>query len=54
MQLHDHMKYIDLGCKMACIPRYQWKGRPTERQLYASEQRIVFLSIAVVLELIRS
>lgn len=43
MQLHDHMKYIDLGCKMACIPRYQWKGRPTERQLYASEQRIVFL-----------
>ncbi|XP_033158566.1 putative odorant receptor 69a [Drosophila mauritiana] len=43
MQLHDHMKYIDLGCWMACIPRYQWKGRPTERQLYASEQRIVFL-----------
>ncbi|XP_043648118.1 putative odorant receptor 69a [Drosophila teissieri] len=43
MQLHDHMKYLDMGCKMACIPRYQWKGRPTERMLYASEQRIVFL-----------
>ncbi|XP_032575176.1 putative odorant receptor 69a isoform X2 [Drosophila sechellia] len=43
MQLHDHMKYIDLGCWMSCIPRYQWKGRPAERQLYASEQRIVFL-----------
>ncbi|XP_039487042.1 putative odorant receptor 69a [Drosophila santomea] len=43
MQLHDHMKYVDMGCKMACIPRYQWKGRPTERMLYASERRIVFL-----------
>ncbi|KAH8296689.1 hypothetical protein KR054_009799, partial [Drosophila jambulina] len=31
MQFHDYMKYIDLACQMACVPRYQWTKRPLGR-----------------------
>ncbi|XP_017128183.1 putative odorant receptor 69a [Drosophila elegans] len=47
MQLHDYMKYIDRGCWMGLIPRYQWSGRPTDRKPYRLEQKALFV-LAVI------
>nr|XP_036671880.1 putative odorant receptor 69a isoform X1 [Drosophila suzukii] len=43
MQLHDYMRYIDLACGMACIPRYQWSGRRTERKPYTLERKTLLV-----------
>ncbi|KAH8364621.1 hypothetical protein KR084_009094, partial [Drosophila pseudotakahashii] len=43
MQLHDYMRYIDRGCWMACIPRYQWTGRPTDRKPYTWERKALLV-----------
>ncbi|XP_070071220.1 putative odorant receptor 69a isoform X6 [Drosophila takahashii] len=43
MQLHDYMKYIDRGCWMALIPRYQWTGRPTDRKPYTWKRKALLV-----------
>ncbi|XP_017051972.1 putative odorant receptor 69a [Drosophila ficusphila] len=43
MQFHSYTKYIDRACFMACIPRYQWSGRPTERKPYSLEKKTMFV-----------
>ncbi|XP_017080281.1 putative odorant receptor 69a [Drosophila eugracilis] len=43
MQLHDYMKYIDMACWMACIPRYQWTGRTADRKSYSLAKKSLFI-----------
>ncbi|XP_016955102.2 putative odorant receptor 69a [Drosophila biarmipes] len=50
MQLHDYMRYIDLGCWMACIPRYEWSGRRTEGKPYTWERKAL-LVVGIIFEI---
>ncbi|XP_044313647.1 putative odorant receptor 69a [Drosophila rhopaloa] len=43
MQLIDYMKYIDLACRIAFVPRYRWIGGPRDRDKQTTVKQSFFL-----------
>ncbi|XP_020799902.1 putative odorant receptor 69a [Drosophila serrata] len=43
MQFNDYMKYLDLACQMAGLPRYQWAKRSLGKDSYKLGRKVLLI-----------